>query len=114
MTQAKSNCKFRISLSPDQIQWILSHEDCPSELRKQLSLHLFKINQGLVTPAFKVQSFSDLPSDVKYKKVLSKLGEGLTLNAEEQEAYDLYRYENDFMEEAERNAYEEKKGLSWE
>lgn len=112
MTQAKSNCKFRISLSPDQIQWILSHDDCPSELRKQLSLHLFKINQGLVTPAFTVQSFASLAPEVKYKKVLAKLGEGLELNAEEQQAYDQYRYEQGLMDSEEMEAYEREQ-LGW-
>jgi len=109
MTQ---KCKFRISLSADQIQWILSHSDCPAELRKQLSLHLFKINQGLVTPAFKVQSFSDLPSDIKYKKVLTKLGEGHELNTEEKDAYDQYRYENGTMSDEEMATYEQEK-LGW-
>ena len=112
MTQSKTKCKFRISLSPEQIQWILSHDDCPSELKKQLSLHLFKINQGLVAPAFTVQSFASLPADTKYKKVLAKLGEGKELNAEEQEAYDQYRYENGTMNDEEMAQYEQEK-LGW-
>lgn len=112
MTKSKDTCKFRVSLSTSQIQWILSNDDCPSELRKQLSLHLFKINEGLVTPAFKVQSFSDLPTEIKYKKVLSKLGEGLSLTEEEKAAYGQYRYENGLMGEDEMLKYESEQ-LGW-
>jgi len=105
--------KFRISLSTEQISWILSHPDCPVELRKQLQVHLIKINSGLVTPAYEVKVFADLDPETQYRKISQKLEAGSPLTEEEKEALNKYRYTNDLMSDAERLSYEERSGLVW-
>lgn len=73
--------KFRISLSKEQVQWILSCPDCPADLKKQLRVHLLKIDEGLVTQPTKSNNLNklspkDITLDQKYNLAIKYLKDG--------------------------------------
>ena len=78
--------KFRISVSKENLEWIVSQPECPEDLFKVISLALFKIGSGLLKPAFEIKQSSEQQT------------------AEQQEQ--AYRYVNDLMTEEEAAAYE--------
>lgn len=108
--------KFRISLSQDQIQWILSCPDCPTDLKKQLRVHLLKIDEGLVQPAYAIvtptpKTKKDLPLEQRYKMALRFLDHGDPIPDELLAAYNEYRYLNDLMSDEESEQYAETNGF---
>ncbi len=78
--------KFRISVSKENLEWIVSQPECPEDLFKIVNLALFKVGSGLLKPAFEIKQSSEQQT------------------AEQQEQ--AYRYVNDLMTEEEAAAYE--------
>lgn len=101
--------KFRISLSQDQIQWILACPDCPQDLKKQLRVHLIKIDEGLISPAYEIKprEKKDLTIEQKYKLACKYLEQDQPVPNELTSAYNEYRYLNDLMSDDELRKYEE-------
>ncbi len=105
-------CKFRISISLDQINWILDHckEDLP-DLYNQLLLHKVKAEGGLTKPAFVVTpSIPGLRKGAsmkeKYDYALGLMNRNLPVPEEVMLAYTEYRYLNDLMTPTEMEEYE--------
>lgn len=105
--------KFRISLSQEQIKWILSCPDVPPDLKNQLELALFKADKGMVKPAYEIKPREkrNLPIETQYKMALQFLERGDPVPSELQEAYSTYRYDNDLMSPEEMEEYEIKSGF---
>lgn len=101
--------KFRVSLSPDQVKWILSCPECPADLKKQLRVHLIKIEEGLITPAYEIKprQVKDISIEQKYKLACKYLEQDQPIPEELADAYSEYRYLNDLMSDEERETYEQ-------
>ena len=107
-----SKCKFRISVSKEQLDFILSCPDCPPDLRKIIELQLFKIQGGMATPAYELRQLqprkaADLKPEQAYKMACSHLEMGKEIPAHLLQGYSTYRYENDLMNEEEQAQYEQ-------
>lgn len=105
--------KFRVALSLEHLNWILSQESCPPELHKQLSVHAFKASNGLTQPAYEIKSLipksrKELSLDDKYLMACKMLEQGRPLPPELQSAYSEYRYLNDLMSDEESAEYEQR------
>jgi len=112
-TNATTKCKFRISLSAEQMRWIMSCPDCPPELRKQLKLALIKADEGMLTPAYEIvtKPEPELTPEAKYKLATAYLSRNQPIPSELIKAYDEYRYLNDLMSDEESAAYSEQEGF---
>lgn len=100
--------KFRISMDLDQMKWILSKEDCPADLKKQLELATFKASNGFVQPAYelKPKTVKEVPLEDRYKMACKIMEAGKPLPEELKAAYEEFRYLNDLMSDEESAAYE--------
>jgi hypothetical protein len=112
----KSKCKFRISVSREQMGWIMACPDCPADLRKQLRIALIKADEGMITPAYEIQplvprTVKELPLDAQYKLACAYLGRNESIPGHLAAAYTEYRYLNDMMDEEESAEYEKKEGF---
>lgn len=111
--KAMSVGKFRISISLEQMTWILEHckEDMP-DLYNQLLLHKIKAEGGITQPAFVIKPApapglrKGATQKEKYDYVVSCQNSNKPYPPELQEAYDEYRYLNDLMAPDEMEAYE--------
>lgn len=112
--------KFRISLSQEQIQFILSCPDVPADLKKQLELALFKAGNGYLKPAYEItgrqasltpKTKRDLPLETKYQMALHYVDAGEPVPPELFPAYTEYRYLNDMMDAEEAAEYESREGF---
>lgn len=108
-----SNCKFRISLTLEQINWILSCPEIPVSLSKQLNMLKLKAENGLVTPAYTLTPRQ--PAAPRYNKIRGKqayelgeqfVAEGQPIPEDLMHAYQEYKYLNDLMSPEEQLAYE--------
>lgn len=101
--------KFRISISQEQLNWILSCPDCPADLKKQLKLHLLKIDEGLIKPAYEIRprQIKDISMEQKYKLACKYLAQEQQIPEELQAGYDEYRYMNGLMSDEESDVYEQ-------
>ena len=109
--------KFRISLSLDQINWILDNcKDTVPELHAQLTLIKFKAETGITAPSYtlappkekappKPKPEKNLTLQEKYNIALSLQARGLPMG-EYLEGYNEYRYLNDLMTPDEMDTYE--------
>lgn len=82
--------KFRISITKENLEWILAQPDCPEDLFKVTNLALFKVGSGILKPAFEVKG----PGQGSGKKAFKQLDE------------EAYRYLNNLMTEEEEAVYE--------
>lgn len=103
--------KFRISISQEQLEWILACPDCPADLRKQLKIHSLKISEGLVKPAYEIKPETirirkEATLKEKYDTYLMLKNSNQSIPLELQEAYMEYRYLNDLMSAPEMEVYE--------
>ena len=105
--------KFRISISPEQIKYILSCPDCPEDLKKQLELALFKADKGIVKPAYEIKQREKkaLPPEVQYKMALNFLDRGQDIPEHLISGYNEFRYLNDLMSQEEASEYELTQGF---
>ncbi len=105
--------KFRISISQEQLEWILTNPDCPADLKKQLRVHQLKISEGLVQPAYEIKprEKKDLSLDTKYLMACSYLKRDMPIPVDLIPAYNEYRYLNDLMESEEASVYETEQGF---
>jgi len=110
--------KFRISISQEQMQFILTCPDCPEDLKKQIQLALFKAGHGLTKPAYEIapktaSASSPKPASLekKYAQAVSYLERGQPIPEELKASYDEFRYLNDLMAEDEIAAYELAEGF---
>lgn len=108
-----SNGKFRISISLEQMDWIINNcKDTMPDLYKQLSLAKTKAELGYTKPAFAIAP----KLSVKTKKALSPsecyslaqhhLARGEEIPEHLQAGYMTYRYDNDLMSPEEMEDYE--------
>jgi hypothetical protein len=105
--------KFRISISTEQLDYILACPDCPTDLRKQLELAKFKAANGYVKPAYEIKprEKKDLPLETKYKMATQYLERGQDIPEELIAAYNEYRYLNDLMSPEDMEEYEKREGF---
>lgn len=102
-----SKCKFRISVSLEQMRYIISCPDCPPDLRKQLDLAIMKASHGYTVPAYEVKtSTKQLSLDQAYRIACRTLEGGGELHGEMLKQYNEYRYQNDLMSDEESEQYE--------
>jgi hypothetical protein len=108
-----SKCKFRISISAEQMRWIMACPDCPADLKKQLRIALIKADEGMIAPAYEIvpRQQKDLPLETKYKLASAYLARDQDIPLDLKLAYDEYRYLNDLMSEEEAEEYEKKEGF---
>ena len=109
---AMSLGKFRISLSIEQINWILAN--CQAEmpeLYNQLVLIKFKAEGGVTKPAFTIKPETirlrkEATIKEKYDLALELINKGQSVPQDLRDAYDEYRYLNDLMAPNEMDEYE--------
>lgn len=108
-----SKCKFRISLSQAQMNWIMACPDCPLDLKKQLRIALIKADEGMIAPAYEIipKQKKDLPLETRYKMAIKYLDRNQPIPEELAGAYQEYRYLNDLMSDEEIAEYELKEGF---
>lgn len=108
-----SKCKFRISLSQAQMNWILACHDCPLDLKKQIRIALIKASEGMIAPAYEIipKQKKDLPLETRYKMAIRYLDRNQPIPDELAGAYQEYRYLNDLMSDEEIAEYELKEGF---
>jgi hypothetical protein len=112
MTQQINKCKFRISISQEQMQFILACPDCPADLRRIIEVALVKAGNGYVKPAFEVKTdAAKLAIDKQYRMALDYLDRGQPIPQHIIAGYEQYRYENDLMSEEELADYEKAAGF---
>lgn len=105
--------KFRISVSREQMQYILSCPDCPADLRKQLKLALIKADEGMITPAYEIvpKEKKDLSLETQYKMACKYLDRDADIPDDLMPAYNEYRYMNDLMSPEDSKVYELQEGF---
>ena len=101
--------EIRISISQEQLNWILSCPDCPADLKKQLKLHLLKIDEGLIKPAYEIRprQIKDISMEQKYKLACKYLAQSSKFQKNCKAGYDGYRYMNGLMSDEESDVYEQ-------
>ena len=101
-----SKCKFRISLSLEQMQYISGCPDCPPDLKRLIDIQLMKATTGYVQPAFTVKTEVDLAPEIAYRKACQYLDAGQQVPVNLLPRYNEYRYLNDLMSPEEAAEYE--------